>query len=61
MSAQATFWLESQIGNQRLARQLQTEPSAWPVLTKIVHGPGRIDECNVTHSQFRDPIVLNHR
>jgi hypothetical protein len=61
MSAQATFWLESQIGNQRPARQLQAEPSAWPVLTNIVHGPGRIDECNVTHSQFRDAIVLNHR
>jgi hypothetical protein len=61
MSAQATFWLESQIGNQRLARQLQTEASAWRILAKIIHGPGRIDECNVTHSQFRDPIVLNHR
>ena len=45
----------------QLARQMQTEPSAWSVLRKVGHRPCRIDECNVTHSQFRDPIVLNHR
>jgi hypothetical protein len=57
MPAQTTFRLESQMGNQRLARQMQTETSAWPV-QKVGYERCRINECNVTHSQLLDPIVF---
>jgi hypothetical protein len=60
MSAQATFWLESQMGNQRLARQPQTRPLPVPLFGNVCYGPRRVDESDIAHSEFHSLIVLKY-
>jgi hypothetical protein len=50
-----------QMRDQRLAREVQTKRSHGSVLGNVGHRSRRIHECNITYSELRDPIVLNHR
>src|SRR5882757_5230127 len=59
--AQATFRLESQMSDHRLARDVHTKPSHGPVLGNVRHRLRRIHERDITCIQLLDPIVLNHR
>jgi hypothetical protein len=59
-SAQATFRLESQMSDHRLARDVHTKPSPGPVLGNVRHRLRRIHERDITCIQLLDPIVLNH-
>jgi hypothetical protein len=60
-TAKSILRLESQVGNQWPARQLQRKPLPIPLLGDVCHGPCRIDECNIAHGELHGSIILNHR
>jgi hypothetical protein len=58
---ETTLRLGPEMGNQRLARKVQSQPTAGLVLTKVRHRPGRIDEHDVPHIELYNMIILGHR
>jgi hypothetical protein len=62
-AAGAKLRLETEMGYQRPARQLQAEPL--PIAVSVVRGecyrPGRIDELQVAGGDLRDAVILGDR
>jgi hypothetical protein len=49
------------MSQQGSARQLQRSPPlVAPLFTCVRHGPGRVDESDITDREFHNPVVLNN-
>jgi len=48
------------MGYQRLARQMKSQPLRARFASKVCHGPGHIDECDIPRSELHGLIVLGH-
>jgi hypothetical protein len=49
------------MSQQGSARQLQRPPPLVPPLLRCArHGPGRVEESDITDREFHDPVILNN-
>src|ERR1700738_4377847 len=58
-----TLWLESKMGHQQLARQVESHgvPRRAVVISEVCHRLRRIDERDITRSESHRLVVVGHR